>query len=62
MRDIKELIDKITLNKERLVEVRRNLRDPKSMPYLEHLLRQTEGFLAYLEKEFKQLAKELEDD
>jgi hypothetical protein len=62
MRDIKELINKITLNKEKLVEVRRNLRDPINIPYLEHLLRQVEGFLAYLEKEFKQLAKELEED
>jgi len=62
MRDIKELIDKITLNKEKLVEVRRNLRDPRNIPYLEHLLRQVEGFLAYLEKEFKQLDKELEED
>ena len=55
MTDIKELISKITLNKEKLVEVRKNLRDPRNIPYLEHLLRQVEGFLAYLEKEFKQI-------
>jgi hypothetical protein len=62
MTDIKELIGKITLNKEKLVEVRKNLRDPRNIPYLEHLLRQVDGFLAYLEKEFKQIAKETEND
>jgi len=49
--DIDELIHKVTLNKEKLADLRSKSKNLEE--YQKSVLRSVEGFLAYLEKELK---------